>query len=100
MNLLTLTVYDAGYHRLKDMNVVHDCFVGKFSLLHGPHQFLRGSVLDVRQRRLPYVRRHPFNRRFVTCDCGWLDSSTLAAMENTAIFNRLNPQLGLLAECG
>src|SRR5438876_776984 len=98
MNLLTFTVYNAGYHRLKDMNVVHDCFVGQFSLLHGHHQFLRGSVLDVGQRHFADVRRHPFNRRFVTCDCSWLDSSTPAAMEHTAIFNRLNPQPGLLAE--
>jgi hypothetical protein len=99
MNLLTFTVDNAGYYRLKDMNVVHNCFIGKFSLLHGRYQFLRGSVLDVGQWHFADVRRHPFNRRFVTCDCGWLDSSTLGTMEHTAIFNRLNPQLGLLAEC-
>lgn len=99
MNLLAFTAYDAGYHRLKDMNVVHDCLVGQFGLLHRCNQFLCSGVLDVGQWHIANVWRHPFNRRSITPDCGWPDSSTLAAMEDTAVFDRLNPPLGLSAEC-
>lgn len=44
MNVLAFTVDNAGYHRLKDMNVIHNCFVGQFSLFHGHHQLVVESV--------------------------------------------------------
>jgi hypothetical protein len=74
------------------MNVVDDCFVGQFRLLHRRDQFFCGSVLDVGQLHIADMRSHPLDSGVVTCR--WLDPSTLATMEHAAIFNRLDPKLG------
>jgi len=98
MNLFALTVYNAGYHRLKDLEIANYGLVGQSSLFHVGDQFLCGCVLDIGQRRFPDVRRQPINRTFITVNGRWLNSSPLPPMEYMAILNRFDPPFGLLVE--
>jgi hypothetical protein len=98
MNLFAFLVNGACYHRLKDLKVTDGCFVREPNLFHAGNQFLRSSVLDVRQRRIANVRSEPFNGALMTGNGRWLYSSTLPAMEHSTVFNRLNPPISLLAE--
>src|SRR6266436_7085185 len=100
MNLLAFIVDCARYHRLKDLKVRDDGFVRKSSVFHFGDQFLCSSVLDVRQREIAYARNQPFYSALVSCNCRWLHLRSLPAVQHAAIFNRLDPPVGLLPKSG
>ena len=100
MYLFAFIVNDACYHRLKDTNVVDDCFVGKIRSSHFDHELLGNFILDVDQGRLANDLVEPVHGGFITSQFGRLDSLTLPSADNSSGSHLVQPPLCLLLEGG
>src|SRR5260370_5872218 len=100
MNLLAFIVDCARYHRLKDLEIRDDGLVRQSCVFHFGDQFPCSCVLDVGQRRFTYMRNQPLYTALVTCNGRWLHLRSFPAVQYAAIFNSLNPPIGLLLKSG